>query len=290
MYSQGIAEQARNDGRETESEFFKNERINWSKLFETFLYSQEKLVNHPMLSLSSGITVNNLPQKINISLPNTQFFNIEYGFVRIDSAFYLKDLRAYSSEFAFIENNSNVFGLFKRSPENLYVNNFSFGFGLNSGLGTKISETSNLELYFLHSTAFTWTNFDYDNFSDNDFFRTFDENYKFGTKGIASLEARMNKNLFLILGYEHNNIYSGMEYGKFAGSWLIDLILQRWIDILDPIFIEKLGYTYPFVRFFYKNSIAIILSEIRNLQQFYPFSSDYSLLERRAILKLKFIF
>ena len=271
-------------------EYFKNERINWGKLFETFLYSQEKLVNQPMLSLSSGITVNSLPQKINLSLPNTQLLNLEYGFVRIDSAFRLDKLRVYSSEFVFIENNSNVFGLFKRTPESLYVNNFSFGVGLCSGLGTKLSETSDLELYWLHSTAFTWTNFDYASYSPHSFFNTFDNNYKFGTKGIASVEGKMSKNLFVVLGYEHNNIYSGMEYGKWLGTWFIDLVLQRWIDILDPIFIENIGYAYPFVRFFYKNSISIILSEIRNLQQFYPFSSDYSLLERRLIFKLKFVF
>ena len=273
-----------------EEEYYRNGRIDWGKLFEIFLHNQNKLVNRTMLSVSTGVTVNDLPSKLNLSLPHTQLFNIEYGFVRIDSAFGFDRLRSYSSEFAFIEDNTNVFGLFKRDAEALYVNLFSFGAGLRSGYGTKLSETSDLELYLLHSTAFTWTTFDYSNDPPNSFFDSYNKNYKFGTKGIASLSCKITKRLYLDLGYEHNNIYSGMEYGKWFGSWFIDLFLQRWIDILDPIFVQNFGYAYPFIRFFYKNSISIISSEIRNLQQFYPFASDYSLLERRFVLKFKFIF
>lgn len=270
---------------------YENEKIDVQKLFETFLNSQNKLVNHTVISFNTGISMNNLPDRLGeITLPVTQPITFEYGFVRIDSIFRLKNLRSYSSEYAFIENNSNDFSLFHQKDGQTYNNNFGFGVGLRSGYGTKLSNKNELTLYWLHSTAFVWTYFDYAMNPQNIFFNTFDEQYKFGNKGSATLSLKFTKNCFVNLEYEHNNMYSGMDYWKWGGSWFIDLILQRGFDLLDPVFVKDIGYAYPFVKFFYKNAISILLSEIRNTKQFYPFNSDYSLLERRLILKLKFIF
>ena len=278
---------------------YENDEIQFAPLFETFLTSQNNLINHTMISFSTGISFNILPENIIVNsnnmntnkLSNLQSFAFEYGFVRFDSAFKYDRLRAYSSEFAFIENNTNKFGIYKKAMSTIYDNEFSFGVGLRSGFGIKSNEYQFFELYLLHSSAFNWTNFDYAQYENSKFFTDFDNNTKFGFRGAASAELRLSKNLFLDLEYEHINIFSNMEYGKWFGSWTIDFIIQRWIDIFDPIFINRLeGYKYPFIKFFYKNSVAIILSELRNLQQFYPFKSDYSLLQRKLIFKIKFIF
>lgn len=273
------------------TDYIENEKIRFDRLFETFLTSQKNLINHTMISFSTGGSFNILPETMNANnLTNLQSFGFEYGFVRFDSVFRQNKLRAYSSEFAYIESNTNKFGIYRKAVNSIYDNQFSFGFGLRSGFGLKVSKNNFYELYLLHSSAFSWTHFDYAEYQNSNFFVNFDNNTKFGFKGTASAELRLSRSLFLDLEYEHNNIFSEMEYGKWFGSWTIDFVLQRWIDVFDPIFADKLGYQYPFIKFFYKNSIAIILSEIRNLHQFYPFKSDYSLLQRKLIFKMKFIF
>ena len=273
-----------------ESDYYIDNEINWNKLFDILLYSQNKLVNHPMISISTGLSLPNLSDRVSsASLPTNNFFNIEYGFVRYDNPYRLKSINDFSSEFAFMEYNTNEYGLFNAKGNSGIQNIFSFGIGLRSGLGISLFNNNN-QIYGLHSTAFTWSNFYYDNFPDDKHFQIFHKNWKFGNKGIATVGYRFNTNINLDLEYEHINIYSGMEYGKWIGSWFFDLVLQRWIDILDPLFIEQMGETYPLIKFLYKNSIAIILSEARAIKQFYPFNSDYSLLDRRIGVKLKFVF
>jgi hypothetical protein len=208
----------------------------------------------------------------------------------LDSAYKLNRLRYYSSEFVFIEENTNKFGLFESEDERVYTNLFRFGAGLTSGMGMQVSDVLQSEIYFLHSSSFVWSFNDYANYEPSDFFQSYDGKYKFGNRGAASIEYRITNNFILDINYEHTNMFSGMEYGKWVGALAIDFVLQRWIDLLDPILANQIGYSYPFVRFFYKNAISIILSEIRNRHQFYPFYSDYSMLNRVLMLKLKFIF
>ncbi len=269
------------------------DKITFGRLFHTFIDSQEHLISHPMISFGTGISQNNLPNRLNInSLHATNDFSFEYGFARIDSALSLQNIFAYSSELAYIESNTNKFGFFKKDANDVYDNEFSFGVGLRSGLGYKMNAANKLpkELYLLHSSSFLWSYFDYTGYNPQPFFQTYDDNYKFGWKGAAVVEARFGKNFFLDFEYEHNNIYSGFEFWQWTGSWLVDNILQRWIDFFDPVFIDKLGYSYPFLKFVYKNSISIILSEIRMSKQYFPFNSDYSLLQRRFNIRLRLIF
>jgi hypothetical protein len=255
-----------------------------------FVSNEQKLTNHPMLAATAGVSFNALPQKVGVqSLPTTNFFNLNYGFVRLDSAFRDERMRYYASEFIFIEENTNNFGLFN-NDEKMYSNNFNFGGGLNSGYGLRVSNDSDAELYFLHSAAFIWSYLDYDQYVPNDFFTKYDRQYKFGEQGTATISYRVNDFWFMDLEYSHTNFYSGMDYWKWLGSWGVDLVLQKWIDVMSPLFVKRFGSAYPIIHFCYKNAISIIMSEIRALKQFYPFDSDYSLLERRIGLKFKFIF
>jgi hypothetical protein len=273
-----------------EDELYANEHINWHRLFDVFINSQNKLINHTMVNLNVGISSPSLPDKLNMEpLPTSNYFNFEYGFVRLDSAYRYNRLRSYSGEFAFIEQNTNDYGVFS-SKNKVYANHFLWGAGLRSGYGTRLFDDSEMELYWLHSSAFVWTYSDYDQYSEHPFFEAFDQEYKFGNRGAATIEYRVNNCFLIDLTYEHTNYYSGMEYGKWIGTWFIDFALQRWIDLLDPLFIKDLGYTYPFVKFFYKNAISIILSEARLIKQYFPFKSDYSLLDRRLGVGIRFIF
>lgn len=270
-----------------------------SQLFEIFIKSQEKLVNSPMIAFSVGTSQNKLPTNMQSKkLGITNSFSLEYGFVRLDSADIFTKLLQYSSEYAFIELNTNKFGILYDVIDDLYDNEFAFGVGMRTGMGYSFSNSKNINCYLLHSSAFSWTYFDYANYEmlafNNpkmlSFFNAFDENYKFGWKGAATISITSGANLNIDLSYEHNNIFSGFEFSKWGGSWLIDNILQRWIDILDPVFIEELQYNYPLFKFIYKNAVSIILSEFRHKQQYYPFRSSYSLLQRRGVLQIRLIF
>lgn len=262
-------------------------KIKWDRLFDTFIKSQDKLINHNFIAASYGLANNVLPSITNTELPYTNSFALEYGFVRVDSN-YNDNIKYYSSEFAFIEDNTNKIGPITHSA--LYNNDFSWGLGLRSGFSNFIDADSS-DLFLLHSTAFMWSYMDYDGYNNtNNFFKKYDNQYKFGMRSVASVNWKWTNGLIFTFEYEHNNLYSQMEYGKWVGAWTIDFFLQRWIDLLDPIFIDELNEAYPFVRFFYKNAIAIIFSEIRKQQQFFPFSSDYSLLQRKFNLKLTYIF
>ena len=273
-----------------ESDYFIENKINWNKLFDIFLYSQKKLINHPMISFNAGLSFQDVSDRVLASsLPFNNFFNLEYGFVRYDAPYKVRELNEYSSEFVFIEYNSNNYGFLETNENELTQNLFSFGMGLRSGLGVSLFDNIN-QIYGLHTTAFTWSVFNYDAYTDDKYFNTFHKNWKFGNKGTATIEYRFNDNVNLNLEYDHINVYSGMEYGKWIGSWFFDLLLQRWIDILDPLFVEQMGLTYSVIKFLYKNSIAAILSEARKMKQFYPFNSDYSLLQRRIGIRIKFVF
>ncbi len=268
-----------------------------TQLFEIFLTSQEKLINNPMIAFSIGISQNKLPFSMQLeSLGTTNSFSLEYGFTRLDSVEKKPKILEYSSEYAFIELNTNKFEVLNKSKKKLYDNEFGFGVGMRTGLG--YSTSGNLNFYLLHSSAFLWTYFDYANYDSlsnlsnkaERFFDRFDDEYKFGWKGAATISTQISKNLYIDISYEHNNIFSGFEFVTWSKSWILDNILQRWIDLLDPIFIEELKYSYPIFKFVYKNAISIVLSEFRHRRQYYPFKSDFSLLQRKGILHFRLIF
>ncbi len=270
-------------------DIFYDDNIEINKLFETFITSQELLINKPFVNFSVGASKSFLPTKLDVkNLPRTNNFIFEYGFLRLDTNTLFPKMINYSSEYLYLETNTNTFGFVRKSSSDLYDNQFNFGVGMRSGLGYQIGNDK--ELYLLHSSAFLWSYFDYDSYSPSKFFLSFDDNYKFGWRSAAGLELRLNKYLLLGLSYEHNNLYSGFEFDKWSGSWLVDNILQRWIDVLDPILIKEVGYNYPLLKFIYKNTVSIVLSEFRNNTQYYPFNSDYSLLQRKFNLNFKLIF
>ena len=267
---------------------FEEDKTSISELFHTFLTSQELLITKPFINFSTGFSDSFLPAKLHMdNMPRTNNFTFEYGFLLLDTNSIFPQIIDYSSQFAYIESNTNKYGFFKRNKLDLYDNQFNFGVGLRSGLGY---QTDAYELYLLHTSSFLWGYFDYDVYEASSFFNAFDNRYKFGWRGSAGLEFRFTKHLLLGFSYEHSNIYSGFEFLPWAGSWLVDNILQRWIDLLDPVFIKEIGYSYPLLKFLYKNTVSIVMSEIRNIKQYYPFNSDYSLLHRKLSINLKLFF
>ena len=297
VYSYDIIE----DNSVEEVSSYNNSNNIMMRLADIFLFGQEKLVNHPFVNLDLGYCNSYLPKKIQIlesdnvvnnisknNISKTNSLNVEYGFIRLDTNEFYENLTAYSSEFAYIEFNTNKYFLFdNKLKNNLYDNEFSFGVGRRTGMSQNIL---NRELYFLHTGAFLWTYFDYDGYMENKFFRAFDENYKFGFRTIASAELRLSKYCILGTGYEQDNVYSGFEFGKWFGSWLIDNVLQRWIDFYEPVLVKEIGNVYPLLSFLYKSTVSFALSEIRKNKQYYPFNSDYSLLQRKLNINIKLVF
>ncbi len=248
-------------------------------LLTHFFIDEDKLENLVTLRFYYGPINTDLGLLGKDGIATSYNARIDYGFSRIKEYRTYPDLFSHSSEFAFISNISSHLKPQFISKDGLTMDVWRFGFGIRNGMG--FNYENNRKLFLTHASSIAWTRIDFEVISQENRDATkqliFDEITKFGTVYSGGIDYRLADFLNISAEYEHSLVFENFTYSGYLGAWMTDNILQRWIDFLDPIFIKEFGNNYPTMKWFYKNAVSILLSEIRSQRGTFPFGSHPAL-------------
>lgn len=273
-----------------------DEETRLERFIDNFYSKPHYVENHPMVKTTAGIDhfdMNNLVQSIEFK--RNYSFSLAYGFFRKDTTLEKLDFYGHASEWVFFENISTTFKNFENNAPGINTDTWRFGFTYEDGFGQNISQDNSIML--LHAMAFTWSHIDYDiaeTVLENDpkfeTIRKFDENIKFGNMYQGGIRLNLNDHFNIDLLYQKSLMYRNFRFFKWSGSYLVDNVVQRWIDYFEPDLIDIFGDNYPVLKFAYKNTASFILYKMRENSMYYPFDSDPAFYSDSYKIAFTFVF
>ncbi|MBM2815832.1 MAG: hypothetical protein HW421_2594 [Ignavibacteria bacterium] len=250
----------------------------FSRIIKSIFPKPDKTLNQPTLEFNYGFAKPSMKDFSNEEKLSPAYIgDIRYGFTRIYKELDLVDenLIYLASEFAFLNNYSSH--LKPASIPNIGItqDNWRFGFGMNNGFGYKL-KNSNFILY--HSGAFVWSHIDFEGNAklagNQALLKMFDEKFRFGSIWEGGVKYQLTGPFYLKIGYEHSIVFPQFYWWKWFGSWTLENLSQRWLDFFETGFINHNPTTYPIYRFLIKNSLSLLLYELRREQMNWPFESE----------------
>ncbi len=257
-------------------------------LLSKFFDDENKPVNQTLLRFGYGVVSIDpnfiVPENFAIAY-NSQ---VDYGFFRTKEIEGYPSLLEHSAEFAFLGNISSHLKPYKTTTSDLTIDSWRFGFGLKNGMGYHLP--NGMKLLLNHAGSIAWTRTDFEmlprNFRNEAIQNIYDEKMKFGTIYSGGAEISLTDFMNLSLDYEHAIVFNDYTFGSLFGAWMTDNLLQRWVDFFDPVLIKEFDNYYPLVKWIYKNSVSLLLSEVRSKRGNFPFNSSKPMNLQSANLKI----
>jgi len=249
-----------------------------AKRFINNFYSKpDHVVNQVLLIGEYGLSsLNSYNLTSAVKFSPTQNLEFYYGFIRVDTETGNPGLFKHQSEFVFIGNVSTDFKTFDVDYSEYGTDAWRFGFGLNDGFGFMVNGEPTL--FLSHSTAFSFSRIDFYNFpqgeADRKIFRQFNHEFKFGQIYSGGIKYKIHSIFHVNAQYEISQYYGNYQFLPWFGMWLIDNVLQRWIDYFEPDLIKVMDNNYPWVKFVYKNFISLLSYQLRKHEMYFPFDSE----------------
>jgi hypothetical protein len=254
----------------------------WQYFKVNFFSKPEYVENMYLIAFYYGLDF----PKINSQRMGDDFFNnlnqlrIDYGFIRFDDEIHsgidIGNIFKHTSEYIHVSNYSTNFKTFDLNKEGINADIWQVGFGLKDGFGLLLPNGNNLMLN--HSTAFVWSEIDLDRFGSTDelnhYLKRYYRKVRFGQSYSAGISYQLSNSWLLDINYENNIIYPYFEGNKWFPMWLMDNILQRWIDYYELDMIKEYKEKYPLMKFAYKTMLSTALFEMRKRNMYFPFKSD----------------
>lgn len=254
-------------------------------------FDEEKLTNHPIISLWYGTTINDntlLLQGENFT--NTYNLGIEYGFVRVKNDKTTNPYYLHFGERVFFENQSSHLKPRNWKTNGKTIDGWIFGLKAIDGLGI-ISQ--NLGIEFQHSSSLIWTRFDFEdyfkNIVTNSKIQKFDQQYKFGRDFGYGLSFQFHTNFQVGLTLNHNFIYPEFEFEKWITSYLFEIGLQKWMDFFDTNFQEQFGSNYWAYKYIYKSIVSTLIAIAMKEKPYLFFKTDRAFYNNSFIVKISYI-
>ncbi len=266
---------------------------NWESSFLGLLekFEEEKLVNQPIISLWYGIGSNDnsllYPSEI---FANSYNLGVEYGFVRIKKNKTTLPYYLHFGERVYFENQSSHLKPKTWKTNGKTIDGWIFGLKAIDGMGVK---SDHFGLEFQHSASLIWTKFDFEDYfrmyEINPQIQNFDQHYKFGRNYGGALSIELFDKLHLGLNYSQNYIYPEFELGKWAVAYTTEIVLQKWMELLDDEFQVKIGSNYWLYKNIYKSLITLVITQTMNKKPYLFFNSDRTFRNQFVFIKVSYI-
>jgi len=249
--------------------------------FERFIeniYKKPKYVkNENFLDLSYGLSQPNFPSGVfDEVLAPAYASDLMYGFFRINDKVNIPGVIYHSSEYIMLSNVSSHFKPEEDFPKGLTTDTWRFGFGIRNGYGYELG--GDKAFMFYHDGAITWSQIDFEQQAKKDYnnkeIMRYDEEMKFGTRFGSGIIYRFGSVVHLNIGYSHSLVFPESNTFKIFGAWMVDNIVQRWIDVFEVELKARYGKYWPVAQFVYKTTMSVFLYQLRRNQMNWPFASD----------------
>lgn len=183
-------------------------------------------------------------------------------------------------------------GLKGADVQGLETNMWRFGAGWSNGFGYRLSENAFIIPYY--STIMNWSRIRMvdDPLLPAEKNKTdlYNESFRFGTGSEAGIRIGLFDHFIIEGGYEKSLIFQRHLFWKWAGSALIEVILQYSLDEFIDEIMESSPYTGPVVNVLLKGALAYGIYELRKDKMNWPFSSEAPVSYDQVRFGVTFIF
>lgn len=222
-------------------------------------FKEEKLENHPLISLWYGTTWND-----NSLLANSEQFapsfnlGIEYGFLRIKKDLQTEPYSLYFGERIYFENQSSHLKPKNWKHKGQTIDGWIFGLKAINGLGLDLGTNLNFfkHIKFQQNLSLIWMRFDFENYYrniiNNPNLQIYDETYKFGRNFGKTMEIEFTENFSLGISNEYLYAYTEFNFWKWVTAYSAEIMLQKWMDTAEDYFVDTYGSDYYLLKFIYK--------------------------------------
>lgn len=268
-------------------------KANWESsvlgLLEKF--DEEKLINHPIISLWYGLSRNdNSLLYTNEHFANTYNLAVEYGFVRFKDDKSTQPYYLHYGERVYFENQSSHLKPKNWGLNGKTIDGWVFGLKAIDGFGIK---TKGIGIEYQHSASLIWTRFDFEDYFKyieiNPQIQKFDQQYKFGRNYGSAASIQLFDKLQIGINYEQNYIYPEFDFGKWAVAYLTEIALQKWMEPLDDTFNDSIGVNYWVYKHVYKTIVSFAITTVMNKKPYLFFDSDRAFHNNSIVIKLSYI-
>ncbi|MBI3259577.1 MAG: hypothetical protein HYZ54_08915 [Ignavibacteriae bacterium] len=249
----------------------------WTDLKEDFLpdisfkFRQERPVIEPtyLISMVKHRELNST------SFANLGGFDLRLGYAKKEENKYSKSLIDYKMTCLFVGYNSKDFATSKPETGNIESSILRFGFGDKEGLGYEVDNDVSIVPY--HATSALWTRLSVNTLPadtlDAATVNLFNDTFRFGKQAEAGILIQFTKNSGITLGYEYSVIFPRHLFWYWAGSEVIDGIVQGATDNFVRAISKSSPNAAPIVAFILKNGISYGMYELRKKNMNWPFNT-----------------
>jgi len=216
-----------------------------------------------------------VPDKCDEKFANVYPLNFKYGFLRLNPYMPVEDRFYQASEYVAVENLTSHFKPQDWEKDGNTVDIWRFTAGYMNGWGYT---SNNLHYGFNHASWMGVARADIELVSldpeNQKVLEAYDEKYTFSTGFEASSTIEVFADLYLKASYNRGILYPGFNFFEWVPGMLLELGIQRTIDGFGEQLLEKNPDIFPVGNFIIKNSISLLLYELRKYNMFWPFNSE----------------
>lgn len=263
------------------------------RFLKDFYFDENYTENHPSLSAGTGLSnlVSHDP-RMQRNLAPTYNLDFSYGYARYYKIDGIDNFLYRRGEFITVGNISRNFKTFRITSDGINTDSWRFGAGLKDGY-ILVNKNAG-DLSFLHSSAFMLARPDFDDFNssgkENEFLDVYKRRFKFGTMFSSSIEYSLTDIIHVEASYDKLLIQPVFEFYPWFGSWIVDNVLQRWVDIYEDVFLKNFGRDWAWIKFIYKTGISVIFYKLREHNGYFPFNSEPTVSSDAFKLNIELIF
>jgi Outer membrane protein beta-barrel domain len=260
--------QGRNDSTNTNDDEWK-----WEGFKKQMGIFDENLHKAPTISLDYGLSKINL-KDFNRSFAKPNLIELKIGYTTQKAAHIFLLNQNYN--YAYLADVTTDLSNSSATVNDLKSQMWRFGFGFSSGYGYKIGSGADITPYYTFGFGWSYLHLkdSFANTNDQKLIDPFNNSFRFGTHMEGGLRVRLIPMLSVEAGYERAIIFRRHLFWKWAGSTLIEVLAQGFMDeFVDQIAKSTPGAT-PVISFLLKNGLAYGIYELRQSKMNWPFKTD----------------
>jgi len=251
----------------------KTEEEDWEWSWEVDEFEQWIHFKMPTISLLYGITdVSN--ENISDSLADANLLELQLGYTTRRINNYADNILNYKFKYLFFSYISSDLSGGSENSNGLNSKNWRFGFAGSKGYGYKLGEAA---IILYSSNSYDWTKVEFTDTATNETDQItmdrFEDGIRFGTSNDGGIKIVATSLISLDVNYQRSIVFERHLFWKWAGSFIIEAAANGLLDVFIKEVFKSSPQAGPIINFLLKNALAYGISELRQSDMNWPFTT-----------------